>query len=64
MDCCVATESALCSLLEHQAFSIILKSSQQENGTSVSKEDSTSKRSPSNGVALPGEALTLVNGVS
>ncbi|XP_057199232.1 fragile X mental retardation syndrome-related protein 2 isoform X2 [Triplophysa rosa] len=36
----------------------------KENGTSVSKDDSPSKRSPSNGVASPGEALTLVNGVS
>lgn len=38
---------------------------QQENGTSVKKEEHTpSKRSPSNGVASTGEALTLVNGVS
>ncbi|XP_065104716.1 fragile X mental retardation syndrome-related protein 2 isoform X2 [Paramisgurnus dabryanus] len=37
----------------------------KENGTSVDKEEhSPSKRSPSNGVASPGEALTLVNGVS
>ncbi|XP_042615695.1 fragile X mental retardation syndrome-related protein 2 isoform X4 [Cyprinus carpio] len=37
----------------------------KENGTSVSKEERTpSKRSPSNGVASPGEALAMVNGVS
>uniref|UniRef100_A0AAR2M5M1 FMR1 autosomal homolog 2 n=1 Tax=Pygocentrus nattereri TaxID=42514 RepID=A0AAR2M5M1_PYGNA len=37
----------------------------KENGTSVKKEDHvSSKRSPSNGVASSGEALTLVNGVS
>ncbi|XP_043100915.1 fragile X mental retardation syndrome-related protein 2 isoform X3 [Puntigrus tetrazona] len=36
----------------------------KENGTSVSKEEHTPKRSPSNGVASPGEALALVNGVS
>ncbi|XP_060730769.1 fragile X mental retardation syndrome-related protein 2 isoform X1 [Tachysurus vachellii] len=37
----------------------------KENGTSVKKEEHTpSKRSPSNGVASSGEALTLVNGVS
>lgn len=37
----------------------------KENGTSVDKEEhSPSKRSPSNGVASPVEALTLVNGVS
>ncbi|XP_036452429.1 fragile X mental retardation syndrome-related protein 2 isoform X1 [Colossoma macropomum] len=37
----------------------------KENGTSVKKEDLVpSKRSPSNGVASSGEALTLVNGVS
>ncbi|XP_051991474.1 RNA-binding protein FXR1-like isoform X3 [Xyrauchen texanus] len=36
----------------------------KENGTSVSKDECTpSKCSPSNGVASPGEALTLVNGV-
>ncbi|XP_058637557.1 fragile X mental retardation syndrome-related protein 2 isoform X7 [Onychostoma macrolepis] len=36
----------------------------KENGTSVSQEERTPKRSPSNGVASPGEALALVNGVS
>ncbi|XP_007250236.3 fragile X mental retardation syndrome-related protein 2 isoform X1 [Astyanax mexicanus] len=37
----------------------------KENGTSVKKEERVpSKRSPSNGVATSGEALTLVNGVS
>ncbi|XP_059364221.1 fragile X mental retardation syndrome-related protein 2 isoform X4 [Carassius carassius] len=37
----------------------------KENGTSVSKEERTpSKRSPSNGVASPREALAMVNGVS
>ncbi|XP_066537526.1 fragile X mental retardation syndrome-related protein 2 isoform X4 [Hoplias malabaricus] len=37
----------------------------KENGTSVKTEEHvTSKRSPSNGVAPSGEALTLVNGVS
>ncbi|XP_016421777.1 fragile X mental retardation syndrome-related protein 1-like isoform X1 [Sinocyclocheilus rhinocerous] len=37
----------------------------KENGTSMSKEEcAPSKRSPSNGVASPGEALALVNGVS
>lgn len=37
----------------------------KENGTSVDKEEhSPSKRSPSNGVASPGEALPLMNGVS
>uniref|UniRef100_A0A4W4ETS6 Agenet-like domain-containing protein n=1 Tax=Electrophorus electricus TaxID=8005 RepID=A0A4W4ETS6_ELEEL len=36
----------------------------KENGTSVKEERAPSKRSPSNGVASSGEALTLVNGVS
>ncbi|XP_059380421.1 RNA-binding protein FXR1-like isoform X4 [Carassius carassius] len=37
----------------------------KENGTSVRKEECPApKRSPSNGVASPGEALALVNGVS
>ncbi|XP_026123003.1 fragile X mental retardation syndrome-related protein 1-like isoform X2 [Carassius auratus] len=37
----------------------------KENGTSVRQEECTApKRSPSNGVASPGEALALVNGVS
>ncbi|XP_060784140.1 fragile X mental retardation syndrome-related protein 2 isoform X2 [Neoarius graeffei] len=42
-----------------------LASHPKENGTSVKKEEHTpSNRSPSNGVASSGEALTLVNGVS